>query len=135
MKKPIDLTGQTFGRLKVLSRRSENPKRILWLCRCICGNYTEVERHKLTAGIIVSCGCRLKETQYKKQSHCQYGHPIEGDHCKICKRYTKFKWELNRTIKEKKKRIADLERDLLHAKEIIDRNAKGKNAKNRTLSH
>ena len=35
----IDLTGQTFGRLKVLRRDETAPgSRIKWICQCKCGN-------------------------------------------------------------------------------------------------
>ena len=39
MSKVIDMTGQTFGKLTVLSR-AENDKygKAQWLCQCQCGN-------------------------------------------------------------------------------------------------
>ena len=41
MSKVKDLTGQTFGRLKVLERAGSNKDgRALWLCKCDCGNET-----------------------------------------------------------------------------------------------
>ena len=38
MSKFIDLTGQTFGKLKVLSRvENSKTKQSRWLCKCACG--------------------------------------------------------------------------------------------------
>lgn len=47
----IDLTGQVFGRLKVLEE-VPNKKRITWKCICECGNYTEVASCHLRSGKI-----------------------------------------------------------------------------------
>lgn len=49
-----DLTGLKFGRVTVLSLHDYNwsrpsGKRIRWLCRCVCGNYTIAYSHKLTS--------------------------------------------------------------------------------------
>lgn len=59
MGKFIDLTGQRFGRLTVLSR-AENTRNgtSTWLCKCDCGKLTVAPCTKLTRGLIVSCGCR-----------------------------------------------------------------------------
>lgn len=59
MGKLIDLTGQTFGKLTVIEKtdkRSSN-KRIIWKCRCECGNETEVTGDHLKSGHTKSCGC------------------------------------------------------------------------------
>lgn len=56
----IDLTGQVFGRLKVLEE-VPNKKRITWKCICECGNYTEVASCHLRSGKIKSCGCLRSE--------------------------------------------------------------------------
>lgn len=62
MPKPIDLTGQTFGRLTVL-RRAHNNKdgRAMWLCVCECGNERIVPGKCLRNGHTKSCGCMNKE--------------------------------------------------------------------------
>jgi hypothetical protein len=57
-----DLTGQTFGRLRVISReggggRGKSPK---WLCQCVCGTAKIVTGHSLRAGQ-KSCGCLHRE--------------------------------------------------------------------------
>lgn len=61
----LDLTGKTFGRLKVLgvSRQvqSGKRKRYYWNCICKCGNSIEVRTDCLTSGNTSSCGCLHKE--------------------------------------------------------------------------
>lgn len=64
-KRPIDLTGRTFGRLKVIERApndeiSRNP-RPLWLCECECGNMTVVCGANLRHNLTRSCGCLRRE--------------------------------------------------------------------------
>lgn len=58
-RKPIDLTGQTFGKLTVLYRdmdaKSGAGYHVKWICRCECGNITSVESSKLKKGLISSC--------------------------------------------------------------------------------
>lgn len=60
----IDLTGQKFGRLTVISRaedmKDKNHK-VLWHCVCECGNKVSVRASSLTKGLTRSCGCLQKE--------------------------------------------------------------------------
>lgn len=66
MSKVVDLTGQKFGKLTVLSR-AENDKfgKAQWLCQCECGNTKIINGSSLRRGLTVSCGChklqKLKE--------------------------------------------------------------------------
>ena len=53
----IDLTGQRFGRLIVVKRVASATHRIRWLCRCDCGETTEVLGECLRSGHTRSCGC------------------------------------------------------------------------------
>lgn len=53
----IDLTGKVFGRLTVEARVSEPGVRIVWRCRCSCGNTHFVSGNVLSAGRSKSCGC------------------------------------------------------------------------------
>lgn len=60
----MDLVGQVFGRLTVLSRQGSNAKGCaLWNCKCECGNETIVKTSSLTSGKTCSCGCLQKETR------------------------------------------------------------------------
>lgn len=62
MGKPLELTGQRFGRLTVLSEAERNGRGIRkWLCRCDCGNEKSVRGCDLTTGHTQSCGCLQKE--------------------------------------------------------------------------
>lgn len=60
---PEDLTGQTFGRLTVLSPLEERGTNggAVWLCRCACGQETQVSGQKLKRGHTRSCGCAHRE--------------------------------------------------------------------------
>lgn len=57
----IDLSGQTFGRLKVIERVIKDEKRGFWLCECACGNRTIVKGVNLINGHTLSCGCYQKD--------------------------------------------------------------------------
>jgi len=58
-----DLTGQTFGKLTVVSllpNRASNRK-TQWRCRCSCGNWAPcVQGGHLKSGNTTSCGCEQK---------------------------------------------------------------------------
>jgi hypothetical protein len=57
-----DLTGHCYGDL-VVQRRAENQgKRILWECKCVCGNSTTTSGDRLVAGKTKSCGCLRSKT-------------------------------------------------------------------------
>jgi hypothetical protein len=62
MPRLIDRVGFRYGRLTVLQQagRSES-KKVLWACRCDCGEDTCVTAGDLTTGNTVSCGCYLQE--------------------------------------------------------------------------
>jgi hypothetical protein len=61
MGKFIDLTGQKFGRLKVIERAENFGKRTMWKCECKCGNIVVVRQDYLSGSVLPSCGCYLKE--------------------------------------------------------------------------
>lgn len=67
MGKRYDLTGKRFGRLLVI-RKSDKvmPRNVVWLCKCDCGNLTEVTSGSLVKGNTRSCGCLRKETSSNK---------------------------------------------------------------------
>ena len=62
-----DLTGQKFGRLKVI-RRSANDKwgNTMWECECDCGNIKNIHAHDLIKGSSKSCGCLKNELSRKR---------------------------------------------------------------------
>ena len=57
----VDLTGQLFGRLVVLSRyprsRYSREKSARWLCKCDCGNEKIATSIMLKRHKVRSCGC------------------------------------------------------------------------------
>ena len=58
----IDLTGNKFGRLTVISfSHKGNRRRMYWNCICECGNKCIIERSHLRSGHSKSCGCLSKE--------------------------------------------------------------------------
>ena len=65
----INLTGEVFGRLIVLSKSEVAPSGSrCWLCECSCGTYTVVSSDRLRQGGTKSCGCLQKEI-VKKATH------------------------------------------------------------------
>ena len=73
----MDLTGQKFGRLEVLSEVAKRDKRgsVIWLCQCECGNQKELSENSLVHGKARSCGCYAK--QHRKIIYQQL-HMIDG---------------------------------------------------------
>lgn len=64
-----DLTGQAFGRWKVISRAEppiyiKNNSGVWWLCECTCEKHTRkiIKSQSLISGKSKSCGCLHKET-------------------------------------------------------------------------
>lgn len=57
MGKLIDLTGQKFGRLTVVSRAGTKDGHAAWRCRCDCDNESVVNGKYLRFGLTQSCGC------------------------------------------------------------------------------
>lgn len=57
----LDLTGQRYGKLIVISEAPKNGKYICWNCVCDCGNAKVVSTRDLRCGQTKSCGCLQKE--------------------------------------------------------------------------
>lgn len=75
MPKIIDLTGRTFGRLKVISKHDTKSGKTRYLCSCECGGETITAGTNLTQGITTSCGCvRRERVSAAKRTH-GHGHP------------------------------------------------------------
>lgn len=66
MTRLVDITGQVFGRLTVLRIAPKRDRRTRWLCRCTCGNETEVVRENLITGHTASCGCQWRVPKFPK---------------------------------------------------------------------
>lgn len=66
MAKFENLTGMKFNRLTVIKRAEDyispsNRKRVMWFCKCDCGNITKVSASNLKSGGVKSCGCLVSE--------------------------------------------------------------------------
>lgn len=69
-RKKLDLTGQRFGRLVVIRVSGErtNSKRVIWECKCDCGEFSFVSHSNLRNGHVKSCGCLRKEVSSKEMN-------------------------------------------------------------------
>jgi rubredoxin len=68
MAAPIDLTGQTFGRLTVIEWAGKHPRngKALWRCRCTCGKEIVTLGTYLRSGDTRSCNCLHMEATIAK---------------------------------------------------------------------
>lgn len=57
--KPLDLVGQKFGKLKVLSNAGSTGKSTIFLCLCDCGVEKVLVGVELKRGKLKSCGCSM----------------------------------------------------------------------------
>ena len=70
--KKLDLTGQRFGALIVLSPAENIGGRTAWVCRCDCGQESIVRRDDLRSGHTHSCGCQRSATVKLTRSKLNY---------------------------------------------------------------
>lgn len=61
----VDISGNKYGRLTSI-QPIKRGKNIYWICRCDCGNQTEVLPQHLKRGLIRSCGCLRKDVSARK---------------------------------------------------------------------
>lgn len=58
----LDITGRRFGRLLAVSPTDERKNsKVVWLCRCDCGNEVLLSTTRLNTGNTKSCGCLKAE--------------------------------------------------------------------------
>lgn len=65
MGRRLDLRGQRFGKLEVLSFSHIEHGNTCFKCKCDCGNYTIVPSARLVNGSTRSCGCLLGQHMVK----------------------------------------------------------------------
>lgn len=80
----ISLVGNKYGRLSVVKQGKHIGGKITWVCKCECGNITEVSGSHLKSGRVRSCGCIRKEMVGTK--HPNY-NPNKTDEERLKKRY------------------------------------------------
>jgi hypothetical protein len=57
----VDRTGEVFGKLTVVEQAGRDKlKKVLWRCKCECGNEAVVVSGSLVTGNTTSCGCVLR---------------------------------------------------------------------------
>jgi hypothetical protein len=110
----IDLTGKTFGYLKVLNKVDSSKKHYIhWLCLCNCGVKKIIAGISLKKGVSTSCGCYHRSLVKKmatthgmartaeNKTWCKMKERCFNPRCKeykhygargitICKRWMKF---------------------------------------------
>lgn len=72
----IDLTGNIYGRLRVIGASEKRTQKgeILWTCRCECGRTVDVLGRRLRTGVTKSCGCLKTERIIEAhKTHGGYG--------------------------------------------------------------
>ncbi len=63
----IDESGNRYGRLTITGLSEKQPgRKLYWLCKCDCGNISDVRGDHLRAGTVKSCGCLCVD-------HCRKG--------------------------------------------------------------
>lgn len=67
----VEMIGSKFGRLTVLSEEGKDEyRKIMYRCKCECGNTTIVHGTRLRTGRVLSCGCyRLEKLREKCITH------------------------------------------------------------------
>lgn len=80
----IDLTGEQFGRLKVLRRHGTRRGQAVWLCKCRCGNEARVTGYDLRTGSTRSCGCLHREVSAEIYSKLTLRHGMTGSPEYVC---------------------------------------------------
>lgn len=107
MPKALDLIGARFGRLVVLTKLTERDiyKKVVWHCRCDCGNEVDVNTKNLRTANTQSCGClwreristhgmrntRIYRIWTSMKSRCNSDIPnYGGKGIGVCKRWLKF---------------------------------------------
>lgn len=100
--KRLDLTGQRFERLTVLSIAKTERGHRRWNCICECGKKLVVNRSNLTSGHTRSCGC-LK-TELLEASPIKHGQKRRGA---TTAEYTTWAAMIQRCTNPKNDRYAD----------------------------
>lgn len=73
-----NLIGNRYGKLVVVNKtdKRNRDKKIIWECKCDCGNVVDVDTGGLTSGRVRSCGCLHREVM--KKVHKKYITDLKG---------------------------------------------------------
>lgn len=72
--KLIDETGNKYGNLTVLYKTKDKNNRTAWMCKCDCGNETDVIGGDLRSGRTMSCGCYSRDIASKRNFKDEVGN-------------------------------------------------------------
>jgi hypothetical protein len=71
--KLVDRTGQRFGKLLVIEQVGRNElKKVLWKCKCECGNEINVVAGSLVTGNTSACGCVIPNFKHGGWKNASY---------------------------------------------------------------
>lgn len=85
--KSINLTGKRFNKLLVLGRAFNQGKKVMWECKCDCGNIIYVSTCNLNGMKSQSCGCYKKQRTIERNTkHNLSKHPLYKIWCAMKKR-------------------------------------------------
>lgn len=68
MSRFIDITGNKYNKLKVISFYDIKDNKSRWLCQCDCGNQKILYGKDIKNGNTKSCGCSLRKKKYDKET-------------------------------------------------------------------
>ncbi len=72
-RKKLDLAGKRFGNLEALFETGERRNgKIVWRCKCDCGNLFDACSDKLSLGLTKGCGCGKLKAKYDVASGRYY---------------------------------------------------------------
>ena len=94
MKRNVDLVGQKFGKLTVLSVAFIK-KHKFYNCKCECGNEKVVRGSSLVEGKTKSCGCVLRQRQKEHGASKRIIYKAFGNEYTIEEIEQKFKMHRN----------------------------------------
>jgi len=81
----LNLVGEKFGRLEVVSKYKIDNGIVFWECKCKCGNTIIKNTGSLRSGKTKSCGCLLNDIQ-SKNSYCnKWAHEVKKLYGKCAK--------------------------------------------------
>lgn len=68
MPKTLDLTGQMYGKLLVIRRLGKIVNKVMYECKCECGNIKSISHSDLRSNRTKSCGCYKKQLLIEKNT-------------------------------------------------------------------
>lgn len=105
-KNRMNIVGEKYGRLTVVSEAESKGYTRYWLCKCKCGNEITVSQNSLRNKLTKSCGCIKKDGIHKLSHHPLYhSWLMHKQRYKICKEWkadflTFYHWAISHGYKQ-----------------------------------